>query len=476
MTFKGAPYPIRKDPRGFFRTQTSLDQIKSDLLILLLTNPGERCLTGDTLIPLANGTEHTIADLVGKDPFWVYSYDHELDKIVPGLATAHQTEKNAKLMKITLDNGESVRCTPSHLWMLRNGEYKRADELVENESLMPLYRKLSTSKYERIYQPYLGDYRETHLCFVEGTRLQGEREVVHHVDLDKRNNAPDNLQWMTCKDHKNLHKEIRSKFDEKLRNDPEFYNVWISSVRKGLKKYYETHDGNRKGVILNEDTKQKLKMARNAYYSTPEGKEFIKAQKEKMIKKTKEEGNFFLGKTHSEESKNKMRGPRPAMSGENNPSKREDVKQKLREAWVKRKLKNHKVAKIEILEEREDCYDLSVEKYHNFGLSSGVFVHNCMLPEFGTPLRSLVFEPNDVVLANRAKQMIIDSINAWEPRITIEAIEVSSSIDEASLNPDDLKEDLENILSIKILFYDPENIQNVQALKLDIPLSGGSNG
>jgi len=29
------------------------------------------------------------------------------------------------------------------------------------------------------------------------------------------------------------------------------------------------------------------------------------------------------------------------MSGDNNPSKREDVRQKLREAWVKRKLKNN---------------------------------------------------------------------------------------------------------------------------------------
>jgi phage baseplate assembly protein W len=44
MNFLGAPYPITKHPRGFFRTQEGVDQIKSDLLVLLLTEPGERVM------------------------------------------------------------------------------------------------------------------------------------------------------------------------------------------------------------------------------------------------------------------------------------------------------------------------------------------------------------------------------------------------------------------------------------------------
>jgi len=38
--------------------------------------------------------------------------------------------------------------------------------------------------------------------------------------------------------------------------------------------------------------------------------------------------------------------------------------------------KNHKVVRIEYLQERQDCYDIEIEKYHNFGLSAGIFVHN----------------------------------------------------------------------------------------------------
>ena len=47
MKFLGAPYPIIKHPRGFFHTQSGIDQVKADLLILLLTNPGERVMLPD---------------------------------------------------------------------------------------------------------------------------------------------------------------------------------------------------------------------------------------------------------------------------------------------------------------------------------------------------------------------------------------------------------------------------------------------
>ncbi len=37
---------------------------------------------------------------------------------------------------------------------------------------------------------------------------------------------------------------------------------------------------------------------------------------------------------------------------------------------------NHKVARIEFLEEKADVYDLTIDQTHNFALASGVFVHN----------------------------------------------------------------------------------------------------
>lgn len=410
MEYLGAPYPILPNVRGFLASTGSLNQIKADLLILLLTNPGERCLSGDTLIPLADGSNQKIANLVGRDPFWVYSYDHINDKIVPGLATAKKTATDAQLVRVVLDGGGSVTCTTDHLFMLRDGCYRRADELSPGDSLMPLYRDKNASGHERVYQPNLQNYRETHLCFVEDTRKSGEREVVHHKDLNKRNNDPGNLQWMTRLDHIELHKEIRSAFDRKM----------------------------------------------------------------KVVNQLREQGNPWQGQVHSEESKAKMREPRNSVSGDKNPSKKDDVRQKLRDEWVKRQPKNHKVLDVETLNYTEDCYDLSVDKYHNFGLSCGVFVHNCMLPNFGTPLRDLMFDQNDMLLAQKVKDMISESIRKWEPRITVQQIEVYPKVDESSLAHDDLKQELENILFIRISFYDFENIREVDDLVMELPI-GGNN-
>lgn len=95
-----------------------------------------------------------------------------------------------------------------------------------------------------------------------------------------------------------------------------------------------------------------------------------------------------------------------------------------------------------------------------------------MLPTFGTPLRELIFEPNDTSLERRAREMIANSILTWEPRIVISEITVSSSIDKEFLNKFDNLTEKEAILFISIKFYDPNNIQSVEELFLERPLGG----
>ena len=93
-----------------------------------------------------------------------------------------------------------------------------------------------------------------------------------------------------------------------------------------------------------------------------------------------------------------------------------------------------------------------------------------MLPEFGTPLRKLIFEQNDASLESVAKKIIADSITKWEPRIVISNIEVNSKFDSNGLNHDDTREEIDAILGIKISFVDPENISQIESLILQIPL------
>lgn len=95
-----------------------------------------------------------------------------------------------------------------------------------------------------------------------------------------------------------------------------------------------------------------------------------------------------------------------------------------------------------------------------------------MNPRYGTPLKKLIFEPNDPRLNNEARNIIINSIKKWEPRIALSNVEVLTKVDQNSLDPNDDKNQLDHILAIRVLFVDPRDIQSVQELTLEVPLGG----
>lgn len=126
------------------------------------TADGINCLTGDTKVSLVDGRELTMLDLV--DEFnngkrnWVYTINEKTLKIEPKLiCNAFKSGTVDKLCKITLDNGKIIECTPEHRFMLRDGTYREAKDLKENDLLMPLYRKSPSigkmSEYRLYYEP-----------------------------------------------------------------------------------------------------------------------------------------------------------------------------------------------------------------------------------------------------------------------------------------------------------------------------------
>jgi phage baseplate assembly protein W len=98
-----------------------------------------------------------------------------------------------------------------------------------------------------------------------------------------------------------------------------------------------------------------------------------------------------------------------------------------------------------------------------------------MNPRYGTPLKKLIFEPNDPRIAAEARNVIINSIKQWEPRVALKQVEVLTKVDENSLSPLDDKSEIEHLLTIRIVFFDPNEIQTVQELTLEVPLPGGRN-
>ena len=117
------------------------------------------CFTADTLVPLADGRVYPIGELAkSNEEMFVFAISEE-QKIVIAKATAKMTRTNAPLVKVTLDNGREIRCTPDHQFMLRDGSYRVAEELTPDTSLMPFdashygreleqYNKLLTGEFD----------------------------------------------------------------------------------------------------------------------------------------------------------------------------------------------------------------------------------------------------------------------------------------------------------------------------------------
>ena len=99
------------------------------------------CFTADTRVPVVDGNSYHIGELAdsgGEVLVYALSAEH---KVVVAKATAKKTRENAPLLKVTLDNGREITCTPDHEFMLRDGSYRQACELEVGTSLMPFYEQ-----------------------------------------------------------------------------------------------------------------------------------------------------------------------------------------------------------------------------------------------------------------------------------------------------------------------------------------------
>ena len=174
------------------------------------------CFTGDTKVSLVDGRELTFLELIdefnnGKQNY-VYSFNHATKCIEPKLITnAWRTRKNAQLVEVELDNGEKLRCTPNHKFMLRDGSYCEAQYLTEGDSLMPLYRKyptgtVSMKNYRMYYEPIEDAWHYEHRQFAQ--EVLDEKYLVHHKDCNPSNNNPTNLVWCSKAKHQQIHKEL----------------------------------------------------------------------------------------------------------------------------------------------------------------------------------------------------------------------------------------------------------------------------
>jgi hypothetical protein len=405
------------------------------------------CLTLDTKVCLLDGRNLEMREIIkekeeGKS-LWTYSCNPDTGKIVPGEIThAHITNKNARVMRITLDNGKTVVCTLNHKWPTWNKGMVEAQELEVGDSFISFDKKYEKIKgadneYEMVYDHESNKWVYTHRLVAEYMREFSEENrmmyedhndkfnTVHHKDYNRYNNTPENLAWMNFKDHFKYHSDTRGQYGkhaneifQEMMKDDHFKKWYKDRQKEGIKNMSE--DTEFRNSVLEKrgksisytksDPRRKQVYSRNTkklheskeYQRKVFGPQTITFNNKilKIVIDTYKEGcigykELLVNLNESEEFKTAMLEENGKVKRYKGTFKHHHLKNLLlkynyrsfRDFTEKVEHFNHKIAKIEYLEETQVVANLTVDSeekyhgYHTYALEIGVFTKNSNLGE-----------------------------------------------------------------------------------------------
>jgi len=437
------------------RVESFLKRAKRDLKKKKMVNPNNNfldmrynplCLSGDTKIPLLDGTEKTLLEMVDAhergEQQWVYSVDvNNGNKLVPGkVSWAGGTRKNAQLLKITLDNGESIKVTPDHKMIRRTGEFAEAQTLKVGDSLMPFRRKRGSGasglgnksvpgNYDRVYDPATKTWKFTHrivISALEGFDYNDQTWISHHKDENKLNNCPSNLEPTTRACHVMEHRELNPEVEEYRRRRAAEKLIAYSKTDEARVETAETNRKYDKPALMREaitpeireKQKQAVAASKKEFWKDKKAAqaskrmryvfsdEFVSAVRNIILENPKagaptiarianESGLVEILKRDNPTKVNKIkkihrdliRWMCHARGFENLKDFRGVVLNSVALAVALSAPDNHKVVAVEFLSEREDTYTLTVEPAHTFAVSCGIAVKNSNDEDFFIAVR-----------------------------------------------------------------------------------------
>lgn len=197
------------------------------------------CFAGDTLIAVADGRGAvSIRQLVEEgDDVPVYSVDTEGRVEIKMARRPRMTREFSPLVEIELDDGTTFKVTPDHKMRLLDGTKCLAADLQPGDSLPRFTKRLEQvkqggAKYLRVgcntldstkdkvfehrliaqfHDPKKWD--DVYDAAQQSGWIKGGL-VVHHKDYNPLNNAPENLEIMTFRDHATLHGSVDNAGDK----------------------------------------------------------------------------------------------------------------------------------------------------------------------------------------------------------------------------------------------------------------------
>ena len=181
--------------------------------LMTATNP---CVTGDTLVSVADGRGAVPIKQLAKEnkDVPVYCLDDDGNLTISIMRRPRLNKVNIPLLKITLDDGSSIKVTYDHKFYIYNNDgsigLKSAEDLQGGDSLV-VKPKFLTKKSQNTYYWHTKSH-----CFGDGAEhyeifklFNGKPPIgyhVHHRDFNSLNNSIENLELVEAKEHLRMHK------------------------------------------------------------------------------------------------------------------------------------------------------------------------------------------------------------------------------------------------------------------------------
>jgi len=267
------------------------------------------CFSGETKIALIDGRDITFKKLVeenkqGKRNF-CYTIRDDGRIGIEEIKNPRITRKKAEVIKVILNNKEEILCTPDHLFMLRDGKYKKAKNLTTKDSLMPLRRQISrlgkriTIKgYELVYDNEDHRWIFTHIL---SDRWNIENKIYstkdgshkHHIDFNKLNNNPLNITRIKRQEHMQYHRDLASK------------TLHTEEVKEKCRKIRKTKEFREKMSkrMKYPKTREILSKQAKKQWEDPEYKEYMKNRYLEFYYSNKEYQKEVLNRLNKEQKK-----------------------------------------------------------------------------------------------------------------------------------------------------------------------------
>lgn len=393
------------------------------------------CFTKDTKVRLADGRNLSFGELIEEDKKGKTNYTFTVNQSgeveIAKIIKPRLTRKKTEIIKVILDNGEEIECTPDHKFMRLNGSYKEAKNLKAGESLMPLYARLSNQAdsevsemegYEMVFSPKDSSWVFVHRLsdaynLNNNVYKVSDGRVRHHVDFNKLNNSPENIKRMQWGAHFKLHSSLASErhknpsYVEKISSGRNVFWSDIKNRETYAKRISQRNVNNWKKTDYREKMRRFLSDVNKQYIKDhPEKREEFSVRATRTLKKLWQDpkyraemhlriikGNknhitnrtgllkfnrickyileqgWTLSKENYEKARKKVYSYKASTLWETGLSKYYDNDVNKARAEISG---NHKVKKVIFEKKFADVYDLTINNTHNFALSSGVFVHN----------------------------------------------------------------------------------------------------